>query len=242
MKEEIIDIDIKPIETKKRYALVIDKILDLIRKGAFKVNDRLLPERLMAKKLGVSRPSVREAYSALEIVGILESRAGSGTYVKSGSIDNFFKQKIEDISSKEESPYEIIEVRKIIEPEIVVLAAKNSTPTDISEIEKVLEKMKSEMVGDKSYTLKADALFHLRIAKASGNAVLLNVMKYILDLTEERLWETIRAEIVKKPGHLEKDIKYHESILDCIRNKDAKNARSLMKRHFNEIQKEILQK
>lgn len=217
-------------------------MLDIIKKGVFKVNDRLPPERLMAKKLGVSRPSVREAYSALEIVGILESRAGSGTYVKSSNIDNFFRRKIRDISSKEESPYEIIEVRKIIEPEVVSMAAKNSTKEDINEIEEILEKMKSEMKDCESYTLKTDALFHLRIAKASGNAVLLDVMKYILDLSKERLWETIRAEIVKKPGHLERDIKYHESILSCIKNKDVKHAKSIMKRHFSDIQKEILQK
>lgn len=222
--------------------MVVDRILDLIKKGVFKVGDRLPPERLMAKKLGVSRPSVREAYSALEIVGVLESKAGSGTYVKSDNINKFFEDKIRDISTKEESPYEIIEVRKIIEPEIVSRAAKNSTSEDISEIEKILEKMKSEMKDGESYTLETDAIFHLRIAKASGNAVLLNVMKYILDLSKERLWETMRAELVKRPGHLEKDIEYHESVLNCIKNKDVRHARSLMKKHFNEILKEILQK
>ncbi|MCK5093139.1 MAG: FadR family transcriptional regulator, partial [Spirochaetes bacterium] len=77
-----IDFDIKPIETKKRYVLVIDQILDLIRDGAFKTGDKLPPERIMATKLKVSRPSVREAYCVLEIVGILESKVGSGTFVK----------------------------------------------------------------------------------------------------------------------------------------------------------------
>ena len=64
------------------------------------MDKKLPPERLMAKKLGVSRPSVREAYSALEIAGILESRAGSGTYVKSVNINKFYLNKIEDISKK----------------------------------------------------------------------------------------------------------------------------------------------
>ena len=69
----------------------------------------------MAEKLEVSRPSVREAYCVLEIVGILESKVGSGTYVKSGDIDQISINKIRDISTQEESPYEILEVRKIIE-------------------------------------------------------------------------------------------------------------------------------
>ncbi len=239
--EEIISIDIEPIETKKRYALVIDKILELLEKGAFKINEKLPPERVMAKKLGVSRPSVREAYSALEIAGILESRAGSGTYVKSININNFFMSKIEDISSKEESPYEIIEVRRIIEPEIVALAAKNATSKDIKEIERILGKMKLEIKNSGSYTLETDSLFHIKLAKTSGNGVLLNLMKYIIDLTKEKLWGNIREKIVNIPGHLEHDIKYHEDIVRYIRNKDVKNARSLMRKHFNEIKKEIIQ-
>ena len=77
-----------------------------------------------------------------------------------------------------------------------------------------------------SYTLKTDSFFHLRIAKASGNAVLFGIMKYIIGLSDERLWETIREELVQTPGHLEKDLRYHEDIVRCLKNKDCKNARS----------------
>ena len=101
MKESKIEFEIKPIETKKRYALVIDQISNLIKKGAFKKGDKLPPERIMAKKLGVSRPSVREAYSALEIAGILESRVGSGTYVQSENINDFLQKNINYIDTKE---------------------------------------------------------------------------------------------------------------------------------------------
>lgn len=238
-KEVKIDFDIKPIKTKKRYALVIDQISSLIKKGAFKAGDKLPPERIMASKLGVSRPSVREAYSALEIVGVLESRVGSGTYVKSGNIDNFFENKIKDIANKEESPYEIIGLRKIIEPEIVALATKNANSQDISEIEDVLKKMRSQIKGGDSYTLETDRMFHIAIAKASKNSVLLNVLGYIIDLSKERLWENIREQLVKSPGHLIKDIEYHEKVFNCIKNKDIKNARLIMKKHFSEILKEI---
>lgn len=240
IRRPVINIDISPIETKKKYALVIDKILDLISKDIFKVDEKLPPERLMAKKLGVSRPSVREAYSALEIAGILESRAGSGTYVKSVDINKLNLNKIEDISKKEESPYEILEVRKILESEAVYLAAKNASKEDINNIKDALDTMKSEMKTTRSYSLETDALFHMSIANASGNTVLLNTMKYISDLTRERLWENIREKITKHKDHREKDIKYHEDIVALISKRNAVDARSITKKHFTEIQKEML--
>lgn len=143
-------------------------MLDLISKGSFTIGEKLPPERLMAKKLEVSRLSVREAYNALEIAGILESRAGSGTYVKSTNINKFYLNKIEDISKKEESPYEILEVRKIIESEAAYLAAKNATAEDIEGIENVLQNMKFEMENDSSYLLETDALFHMSITRQVG--------------------------------------------------------------------------
>jgi GntR family transcriptional repressor for pyruvate dehydrogenase complex len=201
---------------------------------------KLPPERLMARKLGVSRPSVREAYSALEIAGILESRAGSGTYVKSTDINKFYLNKIEDISSKEESPYEILEVRKIIESEAAYLAAKNASEDDVKQIMDVLNTMRSEMKTSNSYSLETDALFHMSIARASGNSVLMNIMKYIFDLTKEKLWENIRAKLTNLKEHRKRDIRNHEEIAKLISRKDAVGARSVTRKHFTEIQKEML--
>ena len=197
------------------------------------------PERVMGKKLGVSRPPLREAYCVLEIVGILESKVGSGTFVRANDIDQISLSKIRDISNEEESPYEILEVRKIIEPEIVTLAAKNATEEDIQDIEKILEKMKEESLGNDVYTVGTDALFHLRIAQATGNALLFNVMNYIAKLMREMLWGKIIDGPDTKPEDLKKDMYFHEDILKCIKNKDIKNARSIMVKRFSEIQKKI---
>ena len=234
-----IDFDIKPIETKKRYALVIDQILDLIRGGAFTAGDKLPPERTMAAKLGVSRPSVREAYCVLEIVGILESRAGSGTYVTSSDIDQISIKRIRDISTEEESPYEILEVRKMIEPELVLLAVENATESHIKEIGEALRRMKEEIEINGRYSMENDTLFHMKIAEATGNALLFKVMRYIMDLIHERMW----VNIIDGPDVVESDIKYdlefHEGIYTCIKNRDRDNVRPVMIKRFSEIQKRI---
>jgi GntR family transcriptional repressor for pyruvate dehydrogenase complex len=234
-----IDLDIKPIETKKRYVLVIDQILDLIKGGVFKAGDKLPPERTMAAKLGVSRPSVREAYCVLEIVGILESKVGSGTYVQSNNIDQISMSKIRAISTQEESPYEILEVRKLIEPEIVSLAVNNATDKDIREIEEILQKLKAETEEKGVYSFETDTMFHLRIAEATGNSVLFNMMKYIMNLIHERLWNSIIDEPEALKDDLMNDIDFHESIFNCIKNGDANQVRPIMVKRFNEMQKRI---
>jgi len=195
----------------------------------------------MAEKLKVSRPSVREAYCVLEIVGILESKVGSGTFVKSGDIDQISINKIKDISTEEESPFEIIEVRKIIEPEIVIMAVNNAVPEDIKEIEKLLDTMKSEVENSGTYSVETDARFHLRVAQASGNAVFFNIMKYIMDLLRERLWDFIIDGPLANAEDLKKDLEFHEDILRCIKENDQKSVRPRMLRRFNEIQKVIEQ-
>lgn len=219
---------------------MIEKLIDLIDKGAFKIDMKLPPERLMAKKLGVSRPSVREAYSALEIAGILESRAGSGTYVKSTDINKFYLNKIEDISSKEESPYELLEVRKIIESEAAYLAAKNASDEEIKKINRTLETMREEIRSSTSYSLETDSSFHMSIARATGNSVLVNIMSYISELTREKLWANIRDKLTSNKDHIRKDIKYHEEIARLISRRDAVSARSVTRKHFTDIQKEML--
>jgi GntR family transcriptional repressor for pyruvate dehydrogenase complex len=232
--------EITPIKTKKRYVLVIDKLLELIRSADFNEGDRLLPERLMAEKLGVSRPSVREAYCVLEMVGILESRVGSGTYlISKKDIGPGFLEQIERISRKEESPYEILEVRKIIEPEIVLAAIRNAAPQDIREMERLLAKMKAEIRRDGKYSTKTDTEFHLKLAKMSDNMVLVNIMHYIVRLMQEQLWNRIVDGPEAGPKLVQQDLEFHEKIVEYVKTGKTDRLRSYMVEHFTEMQKAI---
>jgi GntR family transcriptional regulator, transcriptional repressor for pyruvate dehydrogenase complex len=228
-----------PLDVKKRYVLVMNQILDLIKRGVYREGDILPPERVIASRMGISRPSVREAYSALEIAGILESRVGSGTYVKSASPGLLMRREIRTISAREESPYEIFEVRKILEMEAVALAARHAEDRDVAALKGILGEMKGEIRRGASYTLGTDALFHLKIAEMSRNSMLLNVLRYVLDYSKERLWKLMRARLITLPGHKEKDIAFHAAIVRSIELKDGVRARSLMNRHFTQLQKEL---
>lgn len=231
--------EIKKIDAKKRYVLVIDQLVELIENGKFKVGDNLPPERIMASKLGISRPSVREAYSVLEIAGILESKVGSGTYVKSDNIDKLKRTEIKNISDSEESPYEIIEVRKVLEAEIAALAAKNSNKEGVSQLKRILKKMKEELKDNGKYSIETDEQLHLMIADMSNNNMYVKVLQLLLTSMRERLWVMEREKLLQTPGHKESDIASHEQIVEAIEKKDSRSARSSMKKHLTQVQKEL---
>ncbi len=129
------------IQTKKVYMKIVEQIRDLIKEGKLKPGDKLPPEQILAEKFGTSRPSVREALSALEILGITESRGGKGNFIRDNLGSPLYEQKYRELE-EEESPFEILEARKAVETEIVGLSAKKATKEEIDAIKESLNKMK----------------------------------------------------------------------------------------------------
>jgi DNA-binding FadR family transcriptional regulator len=126
-----------------------------------------------------------------------------------------------------------------VEPEIAALAVRNASETDIREIGEILQRMKSESYEDDTYSFEIDTKFHMKIAEAAGNAVLFNMMQYIMHLIHERLWKDLidGPDVLKED--LVHDLEFHEGIFECLQTKDEKRVRMLMLQRFNEIQKRI---
>jgi GntR family transcriptional repressor for pyruvate dehydrogenase complex len=103
------------VKTKRKHLFVAEQILSAIKQGLYEPNTKLPPERVLAEKMGVSRNSVREALSALQVLNIIESRAGDGTYVKKLVKDINIESQILPILEKSESPFRIFEARSVLE-------------------------------------------------------------------------------------------------------------------------------
>src|SRR5438034_4481935 len=162
---------IHTIEPRRLYRQIADQIRTLIRSREFPAGARLPPERDLAKQLGVSRPSVREALIALEVEGYVEVRVGSGVYV-SGSRAGASAAAL----PADSGPFELIRARWLIEAECAALAAKSATRAQVRAMEEALDHMEAER--DRGVApLASDRLFHLRIAEASGNSALALVVK-----------------------------------------------------------------
>jgi len=226
------------VRTKKVYVKIVEQIRDLIKEGKLKPGDKLPPEQVLAENFGTSRPSVREALSALEILGITESRGGKGNYIMDASRSPLYEQKIMELE-KEESPFEILEARKVLEIEIVDLAAKRATKEDIDVIYESLHKMESAK-SNIPEMMEFDKEFHMNIAKAAHNNLLFSLMDYLNNLLKEELWVNMKEKTWNLPGYPQKYLKEHSEIFNAIKNKDSKNARKQVYHHLAGVEKDLL--
>lgn len=226
------------VQTKKVYMKIVEQVRDLLKEGRLKPGDKLPPEQILAEEFGTSRPSVREALSALEILGITESRGGKGNFIKDHLETPLYEQKFRELE-EEESPFELLEARKVLETEMVGLTAKKATEEEIAVIQDSLDKMKSAMTNIPEI-MEFDREFHINIARAAHNSLLFSMMTYLTDLLKEKLWINLKEKSWSIPGRPQKYFKEHDEILMAIKNRDSKGARSRMYDHLAGVERDLL--
>lgn len=214
------------VENRRLYRQIADQIAALIERGEYGIGQRLPPERDLAKLLGVSRPSVREALIALEVEGYVEVRIGSGVYVVGPRTAPAGEPLPAD-----SGPFELIRARWLIEAECAALAAKEATRAQIRAMDDALDSMEADR--DKGVMpLGADRLFHLRIAEASGNSALALVVKTLWDQRTGPLFLRLEHHF-DTPSLWTVAIREHREIVAAIARHDAAAARAAMRRHMN---------
>jgi DNA-binding FadR family transcriptional regulator len=228
------------IEPRRLYRQIAEQIRALIRAGEFVAGSRLPPERDLAKQLGVSRPSVREALIALEVEGLVEVRIGSGIYVlRSGNGPS--GEHAASPSPPSEAlhatagPFELLRARYTIESECAALAAKSAKKSQINAIEEALEQMQRELEEEKQ-PLEGDRMFHLRIAEATGNGALVAVVKMLWDERTGPLYKQLEHHY-DSPSLWTSAMAEHRVVLKAIAVHDAAGARAAMQRHLNQAYK-----
>jgi len=217
---------------------IVEQIMNLIKEGKLKPGEKLPPEQILAEKFGTSRPSVREALSALEILGITESRGGKGNFIRDNLGSPLYEQRFKELE-EEESPFELLEARKAVETEIVGLAAKKATRMEITTIQESLNKMKGAMANIPEI-MEFDREFHINIARAAHNSLLFSMMTYLSDLLKEKLWINLKEKSWSIPGRPQKYFEEHTEIFNAIKNKDSKDARKRMYDHLASVEKDLL--
>lgn len=220
---------IHSIEPRRLYRQIADQIRTLIRSGEFSAGSRLPPERDLARQLGVSRPSVREALIALEVEGLVDVRIGSGIYVLAPGRDG--RDEVQAASG----PFELLRARWVIEGECAALAAKSAKKAQIEAMEEALDLMEKEMTGE-TQPLNADRLFHLRIAEGTGNGALVQVVKMLWDERFGALYKQLEHHY-DAPELWVSALAEHRAVLKPIAAHDPAAARAAMQRHLNQAYK-----
>lgn len=219
-------VPLQPLEPKRLYRQIADQLRTLIGKGEFAVGARLPAERDLAKQLGVSRPSVREALIALEVEGRVEVRTGSGVYVLDRSRRATVPEQVLGWG-----PLELIRARRVLEGETAALAATSAKRADRDAIARALDEMR-EQAARGVMPLDADRAFHLAIVQASGNAVLTETVQGYLDSRGGALFKRLG-------GYFETDkswqaaISEHGAVEAAIVARDPEAARAAMHEHMD---------
>jgi len=221
------------IEPRRLYRQIAEQIRALVRSGEYPPGVRLPPERDLAKQLGVSRPSVREALIALEVEGLVEVRIGSGIYVQGPAAGGNGEEQ--PAVHAEAGPFELLRARHVIEGECAALAAKSAKKPQLAAIEEALEVMQREFDADKQ-PLAGDQLFHVRIAEATGNGALVAVVKMLWDERTGPLYKQLEHHY-DSPALWTAAMAEHRAVVKAIAAHDASAARAAMHRHLNQAYK-----
>ncbi len=224
------------VKRQKAYLQIVEQIIESIRNGTFGTGDRLPSVRDLETKFGVSRPTVREALSALELSGIIEVRNGQGAFVVNSSRDLGQRDPFE--LDQGESVAEVLEVRLVLEPEAARLAARRATEEDLEALARILQGLRTT-IADGKPAINYDIQFHLAIARASQNAVIYKIMQLVTDYLNQGLWRSLRAQAWARKDLGPTYLNQHDRTLEAIRLRDTEAAMASMRAHLRQVQRDL---
>jgi GntR family transcriptional repressor for pyruvate dehydrogenase complex len=231
---------IEDFQGKKKSSAVAEKIMDCIRSGIIKQGDRLPPERTIAEELGVSRPPVREALSALQIMGVVTIATGDGTYVKRKPQNNLPNLRTVAMLEESESPFEVLRARRAIEMTIIQIAASEAGKEDLAALNSNLREMKHAADSkDFAAYFHANRNFHLSIARAAHNSVLVRIMEFLFEVENQPLWREVCQKHFSKYEHIKLFFSQHQKMIESIAAGDKARARRLAYNHFSRSVDEV---
>jgi GntR family transcriptional repressor for pyruvate dehydrogenase complex len=223
----------KIVRSSRLYEQIVQQVEDSIHKGVLKPGDQLPPERELAQQFGVSRTAVREAVKALHEKGLVEAYPGRGTFITDGtsysmrqSLDRMVK-----VGQAEGSAF-LAEVRAILEPEIAALAATRADTEDLSSMREQVAVMDGACKDPDAF-IEADLDFHLALAEAAANPIILSLIDSIVGLLREQ-----RMGIFQVEGGPERGQHHHKKILKAIELRDPTGAREAMKAHLVQVRED----
>lgn len=213
---------------------IAEQVRTLLRKGQLAPGDRLPPERELARLLGVSRNSLREAIRSLVEQDVLVSRRGDGTYVAAGNQAAFEPPVARAVRRQRRRLADILAFRQAVEPEMAALAAAKAGPGDIERLHKVLEAQAARLDQDRD-DADLDAQFHRLLAKAGKNGVFVSVMTALDEIVRETRFGPLRD-----PRRRWISLRAHEALLEAVGAHDVEAARRAMRTHLAAVAESLL--
>ncbi|WP_299083565.1 FCD domain-containing protein [uncultured Ruegeria sp.] len=225
------------VQTEKLSLAVVRQIELLILRGILRPGERLPSERELAERMGVSRPSLREAISDLQDQGLLTAKAGSGIYVAEVLGSAFSPALIQLFSSHDEAVFDYLSFRRDMEGLAAERATRLGSESDLKVVQTIFDKMVS--AHDRNATeeeAQLDAQFHMAIIEASHNVVMLHMMRSMFDLLRQGVFYN-RQMMFQQRTTRDAILDQHRAINDALQDRDPKGAREAVEHHLGFVER-----
>jgi len=220
--------EVEPVKRPDVTGLVVERLRSLLERGVLQPGSKLPPEPKMAGMFGISRPSLRQAYKALNILGIIRAVPGDGTYISESTSQALSMPLTFLMLLKKITLEEVFEFRMLLEGELATMAANRASDEELLAMHAQLEQMRSFLTDEtRARYLEAEYEFHNCIARGAHNALLLEITSIVSGL----LWET-RKKLVELVPDLNEDLQAHRNIYLAACARQAQAAGDAMRRHL----------
>ena len=212
-----------------RYRDVAARLQAMMAAGELPVGRRLPPERELARNFGVSRTCIRQAIQSLAQQHLLETRQGDGTYVCAPDPEALARSLAQAVVVNQDMLREIMEFRRLLEPQVAALAAANITPAQLDRLKiLVCDQDRKILAGDDDAPL--DAAFHLLLAEATGNRLLHQVFSLMQNAIND-----CRASSLQNDARRRASLEAHLKIIDALEARNPEQAARVMRQHLEEV-------
>jgi len=225
----------QPLERRKVYEQVAEQLLGQIGSGRLKAGDPLPPERELTESFGVGRSSIREALRMLESQGVIVG-ANGGAFVVA-DVGNPLNSSLRLVFTLDDRAglHDLFELRRIIDCEAAALAAERRTDEQLAALDEAIDEMEQtlEANGRDQRFVDADLRFHLTIAEATGNRLLVYSMQAARDVVRRAL-----EQVVNVPRSPESAIVEHRAVREAIAASNPDWARNAMREHLERVERD----
>jgi GntR family transcriptional regulator, transcriptional repressor for pyruvate dehydrogenase complex len=229
------------LHAQKNYMQIARQIRNMIRDGVLGIGDKLPAERDLALQFGSSRASIREALSALEMLGLIECRSGQGNFIRADGRDGTIDGELLRTLLQNHDPFEIFEARLELEPRMTALAAERATEDERRKLAAQVEKLRglgAHIIAETDRQpvieeyMDEDRKYHLEIGRCSHNSVLFTVFSGVNLMMKETHWRAMKGKGLAEVGNVRAYAVEHEAILGAILSRDPKAAEEEARRHL----------
>lgn len=233
-------LEITKITNRKTYEVIADRMQEQIVNGNLKPGDKLPSTKELAERFQVGRSTMREALSALKAMGWIDIVQGEGCYVRIIDPESIPIPEFDALLMSRETILELMEARKALEISNASIAAEKRTEADLAAFEQVLRRMEAHLGNDEEGE-QADIEFHLILAEATHNSIMVRLLESISSQMQIAIRETRRLQLFANEQVSRQLLREHQAIFEAVRRGDAAGAQESMQAHLHHVERVLIQ-